>query len=796
MNAGLKNQLIAILAGFTAISRAEVAIQQAADQSLAITTSVYTAAIDAKGNLTDLTIKGAKAFTHTFGNTGQPPAAPPTVTLTGQTVVVQSGPMRVEWMFGEDTLGWVTEGYGFEFNLDPSIKAIVAPDGNNLPLGRYGGGNCVFVLSNAVTVVAKNAMHVHDKRYIPAGYTSGGVKPGTRIENEFRLGAVASGPQLLGGVQFRVYDDNRSPLPVNQTVLAPPLSAATPHVFTLLQWNFGKTSQPLEYRFVLRGPDGATNDVLAVTRSVTLAGETANEEILPVPALNPGAYALTVAAWQGETKLKESKLRFTVAPAAPVLTAVTPEKFLRKIPSGIWNDRRPISQIFLSQNQYRTATNPDGYLNNTQDTVTPAGKAAFRTNLLAFADKCIGVMKEMDSQGVIVWDLEGYSRPGFVYVGDPRSLPTYAPAMNTVADEFFQKFRAAGLRVGVTIRPIRIFPITGAENISKWGTLGYVLYDDQKDDVVKEVSERIAYARKRWGCTLFYMDSNGYETWENGKKKGVTIPAAMLKKLREMHPDVLVLPEHPTPGGIEWTGQYAELRMGSRGTPVAEREKFPGALTVLSCGGATEELVLANWDAVAAAVARGDALFMEGWYPSAGNRMVKDLYRQADWMRKPARIPDNASTTELLAMAKHEDPAARYLALRTLAAKADVAAYPALAALLETEKDWLVRKEVIAALGALKTPESVAALAAELKKGAFGHAYYAREQLRQLGESALPTVLELARSGQRQNRMDAASLLRTILTKPALEALRALAQDKDEYVKNSAVANLNARLGL
>ena len=67
--------------------------------------------------------------------------------------------------------------------------------------------------------------------------------------------------------------------------------------------------------------------------------------------------------------------------------------------------------------------------------------------------------------------------------------------------------------------------------------------------------------------------------------------------------------------------------------------------------------------------------------------------------------------------------------------------------------------------------------------------------MRQLGEGALPIALDLARSEQRQNRMDAASLLRTILTKPALEALRTLMQDRDPEVQRAAVSNLNARLG-
>ena len=56
------------------VCRAEVSIRQADDKSVAVTTGVYTAKIDSKGNLAELAVKGAKAFTHTFGDPGKPPA--------------------------------------------------------------------------------------------------------------------------------------------------------------------------------------------------------------------------------------------------------------------------------------------------------------------------------------------------------------------------------------------------------------------------------------------------------------------------------------------------------------------------------------------------------------------------------------------------------------------------------------------------------------------------------------------------------------------------------------------------
>jgi hypothetical protein len=452
-----------------------------------------------------------------------------------------------------------------------------------------------------------------------------------------------------------------------------------------------------------------------------------------------------------------------------------------------WEDRRPIATLFISQQANHTTANPDGYLNQHVNVTTEEGRAAFRTNLLAYADRCVKIIKEMDGQGVVVWDLEGYSQRSMVYVGDPRVLPEYAPAMDKVADEFFQKFRDAGLRTGLTIRPNRIFRMP-PEGVAKWGKWGYLLYDDQKDDVVKELGERIAYARKRWGCTLFYMDTNRYETWENGKKKSVIIPAAMLKQLHELHPDVLIIPEHPTPGGHEWAAQYRELRGGWTGTPGAERQQYSGAFSLLALGGGTPDAIERNWEVVATSIAQGDVAFFNGWYSSGEHREVKDLYRQADYQKRAAAVEPGASLERLLTLSGETNAAVRFNAVRALTVKRDAAAVPRLQAMLKDEKEWLVRKEVIVALGTIQGVEAIPMLVAEVERANYGQHFAALEQLRRHGEAALPAALELAKGAKPRARADAASLLGVIATKPAVEALATLMGDKDEQVKRQAEA--------
>lgn len=308
----------AALAAAAPLCHAEVSIRQADDKSVEVTTGVYTAKIDTKGNLAELAVKGSKAFTHQFGDPGKPPAEPPSINVVNQMVAVRSGPARVEWTFGEDTLGFLTEGYNFEGVLDPSVKAIVQPGGGGGALGAFNGWCAAVVLANDLTIASKQSMHVHERRYIPAAYTSGGVKPGTQIENELRLGAPADAAQTLGSITIKPVgaDDSNAPKTLlaggnaggNLVHFPDPKKIA----FAISQQNLGKTALPLEYRATVLDHYVAGREVLAWNRSLTLAGEATAEEAIAVPELPAGFYYLTVSAWRGDAKLNETKQTFTV----------------------------------------------------------------------------------------------------------------------------------------------------------------------------------------------------------------------------------------------------------------------------------------------------------------------------------------------------------------------------------------------------------------------------------------------------------------------------------------------------
>jgi hypothetical protein len=192
-----------------------------------------------------------------------------------------------------------------------------------------------------------------------------------------------------------------------------------------------------------------------------------------------------------------------------------------------WPDHRPIGQLFLSDYSHSSPTNPRGWFNRPADDFVGAqGRGEFRHRLLAYADRSIAVLCATGSQGVIVWDIEGQQYPQKIsYIGDPRLIGKLAPEMQAVVDEFFSRFRRAGLRVGLTIRPQQLVFDGGRPP-----------RQENADDYSRLLLEKIDYSRRRWGATLFYLDSNGGVRWP--------LEAYRLQKIARQRPDVLIIPEH------------------------------------------------------------------------------------------------------------------------------------------------------------------------------------------------------------------------------------------------------------
>jgi len=328
----------------------------------------------------------------------------------------------------------------------------------------------------------------------------------------------------------------------------------------------------------------------------------------------------------GSTKILNVSLRFGPAGAGVQdLSGDVLERYANKYPFQVtWKDHRPIGAIFLAGPQINVASNPRRWTMNFGeiDITNDKGKAAFRAALLKLADNSVQVLKDTGAQGMITWDPEGEQFIGEVYYGDPRLVPTLAPEMEfkndgakSTIDEYFEKFRAAGLKVGVCIRPQQITIVNGRP----------VHLAAEDEQAVHILRERIAYAKQRWGCTLFYVDSTATAfTWINPD---------VFKTVADTYPDVLLIPENESMRYFAYSAplnSYMHHKIPS--TPVGARLVYQKAFSVLMApdGDRPED-----HDTLVSAVRRGDILLFNSWYMNEGAIKIKKIYEEAAAEQRP-----------------------------------------------------------------------------------------------------------------------------------------------------------------
>lgn len=291
-----------------------------------------------------------------------------------------------------------------------------------------------------------------------------------------------------------------------------------------------------------------------------------------------------------------------------------------------WNDRRPIGTIFLGNSPAYTPNNPRMWLNaQNLNLFTAEGKREFRSRMLNLATQSIRYMKEMNAQGVIVFDIEGIEapHPNYTWVGDPRLLKERAPEMDEIADEFFQQFRSAGLRVGVTIRSQFMFPYETPLPRQWWKTeenraryWGY----KTPEEAVEGVSAKIAYAKKRWGATLFYLDSNDEEQPQ------------VVAQLHQRFPDVLIIPEHTkaNPAYLAVSSPLERVDNWAFQEPQDYRKQHPSgfrSILLLDPKNFERKYRMSIYDYLLPKVRSGDILMLNTWYPDPYQEVVKRVYR-------------------------------------------------------------------------------------------------------------------------------------------------------------------------
>lgn len=272
-----------------------------------------------------------------------------------------------------------------------------------------------------------------------------------------------------------------------------------------------------------------------------------------------------------------------------------------------WQDRRPIGVMMLSGAD-GTPGNPRGWFNDqTIDVTTPAGLAAFRERIDAQIDLTITLLKEQDAQGVVFWDLEG--REHLIgYVGDPRQLTRFAPEMEARADHVMRRLRDAGFTVGVALRA----------QAAVWEDAGRTPNLRTVNDPAGLLLEKIAYARQRWGATLFPI------LGQSGSTMGMETIA---RRIVATHPDVLLMPTAADADTYRWCGAWLDPQAPSTPAPSAARRTVPQAFGIYKALDVAQ--MAPRHDELVRGVAAGDILTFRAWWRDPANAVVAHIRAEA-----------------------------------------------------------------------------------------------------------------------------------------------------------------------
>ncbi|HLK62895.1 MAG TPA: Ig-like domain-containing protein, partial [Bryobacteraceae bacterium] len=275
-----------------------------------------------------------------------------------------------------------------------------------------------------------------------------------------------------------------------------------------------------------------------------------------------------------------------------------------------WADRRPIGMLILGTSNAGYPTNPRGWLlDPTIDVTTAAGLAAFKTRVLQWADNSIQILQSANAQGMITWDIEGEQFPQPTsYVCDPTVLATTAPEMANVADAYFQKFRDAGLKVGVCVRPQQFVLGPGGSSASQQDVA----------DPTQLLINKINYARSRWGATIFYIDSDG--------GPGSPMDPGVLQRVSAAEPGVLIMPEHSNLQYYAYSAPYRQVNQGYMSAEADARLVYPQGFAILNLADAP---IQQDYAQLLNAVSQGDVLMFRGWFDDGSLASVKSIYQAA-----------------------------------------------------------------------------------------------------------------------------------------------------------------------
>jgi ferric-dicitrate binding protein FerR (iron transport regulator) len=281
------------------------------------------------------------------------------------------------------------------------------------------------------------------------------------------------------------------------------------------------------------------------------------------------------------------------------------------VASLAWSDHRPLGVLMLCKAAAGWPRNPRGWFNDDHvDISTAVGTKNLQDRIEASIDQCITNLRSVGAQGLVFWDIEGLEA-AIGYVGDPRQLPVLAPEMDSIADHLMERVRQAGFAVGVAIRLDEVD--------CGHGTMVAKLRPARNPAVL--VQERIAYAMKRWGATLFPLLGTGTEHMD---------VATVCRHVHAAYPIVLLIPTAAIGDADRWSAPWIQPdQLEAHGVAANPA----GSMSVIAP--LEDEYLMQHHDALVQAVAHGDVLTVRAWYLTPGHRLVHDIHDAAHWAPVP-----------------------------------------------------------------------------------------------------------------------------------------------------------------
>lgn len=348
-------------------------------------------------------------------------------------------------------------------------------------------------------------------------------------------------------------------------------------------------------------------------------------------------------------------LRFTdEGTPADVADALT--SFAKTYPSQMtWSDKRILGTAYLASSPAGSdATQPGGFPTNPRryfndagiDVTTAAGLQSFQNRMLAQAASNAANAKNMNAQGVITWDVEGEQYPQTTsYVCSPDQIAAVAPEMESAIadstspyfgqkldDAYFKTISAAGLKVGLCLRP-QVF------TLGPNGTASQVSLTSNAS-IISNLENKARYANTRWGATIFYVDSTV-------NPLGGTLDPAIFQQLITDLPNVLFIPEESNTRYYAYSAPfYSFIFHTTTGTADSVYGVYPnafGANLVNDVNAST----LANFlPQLTRAVGKGDILMGHADYWQENDPTLVSIYAAAGVSAPtPVPVPTPTPTT-------------------------------------------------------------------------------------------------------------------------------------------------------